>query len=178
MSFLDQLGRSASQMVDRAKFEAEKFQRTTRLQGEIGELRHQIHSKLAELGQRTYELHRAGQINSATIAALAQAIDQLRIDLTKREEELSIPRPRYLLSRPPPQVRRQGVPLPRSQHVPVEDEPPPPPPPATPPPPQAQTGKTQPDLSAGDTKTCPSCSYTMPMRAIFCPNCGFRIGNK
>ncbi|NJK82324.1 MAG: zinc ribbon domain-containing protein, partial [Chloroflexaceae bacterium] len=129
MSFLDQLGRSASQMVDRAKFEAEKFQRTTRLQGEIGELRHQIHSKLAELGQRTYELHRAGQINSATIAALAQAIDQLRIDLTKREEELSNTQAEVFVEPPAPAGTSAGSTSPRSQHVPVEDEPPPPPPP-------------------------------------------------
>ncbi len=38
MGFLDNLTKSISQGVDRAKFEAEKFQRTTKLQGEINDL--------------------------------------------------------------------------------------------------------------------------------------------
>lgn len=50
MSFFDQISRQISQGVDRAKFEAEKFQRTTRLQGEANELRRQIDGKLAEFG--------------------------------------------------------------------------------------------------------------------------------
>ncbi|GAB4425504.1 MAG: zinc ribbon domain-containing protein [Chloroflexi bacterium OHK40] len=150
MGFLDNLSKTISQGVDRAKFEAEKFQKTTRLQGEANELRRQIDARLAELGQKAYELYRAGQISSATVGELATAIDQLRSALVVKEEELKQAQAEVFVEptpTPPPSP---------SQQVPISYEAP-----------------AQPQAAA--TKQCGVCGFTMPTTAMFCPNCGTRV---
>jgi hypothetical protein len=154
MGFLDNLSKTISQSVDRAKFEAEKFQKTTRLQGEVNEFRRQIDGKLAELGERAYELQRAGQIQSATIAELATAIDQLRSALVVKEEELKQAQAEVFVEPAP-----GATPPSQAQQVPISYETPTPPPPA----PAAM-------------KSCGVCNFTMPITAMFCPNCGTRVG--
>jgi len=54
----------------------------------------------------------------------------------------------------------------RAQNVPISVEPPRPPAPAPPPPAPTVAG----------SKTCPSCGFQMPQTAVFCPNCGLRVG--
>lgn len=156
MGFLDNLSRSISQGVDRAKFEAEKFQKTTRLQGEVNEFRRQIDAKLNELGQKAYDLQRAGQIQSASISELAAAIDQLRSALVLKEEELKQAQAEVFVESPP------AAPAP-AQQVPVSYEPP------------AQPAPTVQQPAAAATKQCSSCGFTMPTTAMFCPNCGNRV---
>jgi hypothetical protein len=150
MGFLDQISKQITQGVDRAKFEAEKFQKTTRLQGEANELRRQIDTKLGELGQRAYELQRAGQINSASLAELANAIDQMRSSLVGKEEDLKQAQAEVFVE-PPPVA---GTPPPTAQQVPISYEPTP-----------------QPAAS----KICGVCNFQMPGSAMFCPNCGTRV---
>ncbi|PDW01207.1 zinc ribbon domain-containing protein [Candidatus Viridilinea mediisalina] len=152
MSFFDQISRQISQGVDRAKFEADKFQRTTRIQGETNELRRQIDTKLAELGQRAYELQRAGQISSASINELATAIDQLRSSLVTKEEELKKAQAEVFVE-PPPAEPTNSAP---AQQVPISYDPPPP--------------------SPATSKACGVCGFQMPSSAMFCPNCGTRVG--
>lgn len=151
MGFLDNLSKQISQGVDRAKFEAEKFQKTTRLQGEVNEFRRQLDGKLSEMGQRAYELQRAGQISSATLAELAHAVDQLRASLLAKEEELKSSQAEIFVEPPP------AAAPPPAQQVPVSYEQPAPPPPAP----------TQ--------KICGVCNFQMPATAMFCPNCGTRV---
>ncbi len=169
MSFLDNLGKSLSHGVDRAKFEAEKFQKTNRLNGELNQIKKQLDDKLIELGQRAYDLHRAGQISAPSVAALTQVIDRLRSDVIVKEEALKeVQAESY-------EEPSAGMP-PSAQSVPVTHESPPasvqqhtsPPSPQerTPPPPHGATG----------SKTCPACGFNMPMHAVFCPNCGYRVG--
>ena len=152
MGFLDQLGKQISQGVDRAKFEAEKFQTTTRLQGEVNEFRRQLDAKLGELGQRAYELQRAGQINSATLAELVQAVDQLRATVLAKEEELKSSQADVFVEPPP-----------------VAGAPPAHPAPSTYAPPAAPTPATP------SQKLCTVCNFQMPFTAMFCPNCGTRV---
>ena len=152
MGFLDQLGKQISQGVDRAKFEAEKFQTTTRLQGEVNEFRRQLDAKLGELGQRAYELQRAGQINSATLAELAQAVDQLRATVLAKEEELKSTQADVFVEPPP-----------------VAGPPPAHPAPSTYAPPAAPMPATP------SQKLCTVCNFQMPSAAMFCPNCGTRV---
>lgn len=156
MGFLDNLSKTISQGVDRAKFEAEKFQRTTRLQGEVNEFRRQIDEKLVALGQKAYELQRAGQIQSATIAELAKAIDQLRSAVVVKEEELKQAQAELFVEPSTP-----SAPTAQAQQVPISYEPVPPV--VTPPPTPAAT------------KTCGVCNFTMPTTALFCPSCGTRV---
>lgn len=149
MGLLDQIGRTIAQGVDRAKFEAEKFQRTTRLQAEINDLRRQVDDRLHELGQRAYELLRAGQIQSASLTQIAAAVDQLRSAIVAKEEELKRVQAEVYVEPPAP------PPSPPVQSVPIDY--------GTPPSGQA-------------TKWCSICGFQMPSTALFCPNCGTRVG--
>ena len=161
MGFLDNISKSITQGVDRAKFEAEKFQKTTRLQGEVNEFRRQMDGKLAELGQKAYELQRAGQIQSASIAELATAVDQLRSALVVKEEELKQTQAEVFVEPPPAPGQAPA----QAQQVPISyDAPAQPAQPVQPPPPT--TG----------TKGCGVCGFVMPTTAMFCPNCGTRVG--
>lgn len=151
MGLLDQLSKTILQVSDRARFEAEKFQKTTRLQGEINELRRQIDQKLIELGQRAYDLQRAGQIHAPTLAELAAALDQIRTTLVAREEELKQAQSEVYVE---PAPATPSSPPPTIQPVPISEAPP----------------------VASGPKTCPKCGFQMPATAIFCPSCGTRAG--
>ncbi|NJN15308.1 MAG: zinc ribbon domain-containing protein [Oscillochloris sp.] len=165
MGFLDQLSKTLTQGVDRAKFEAEKFQKTTRLQGEVNEFRRQMDGKLMELGQRAYDLQRAGQINVPSLAELATAVDQLRGALMAKEEELKLIQGDQWIDPAPTSAPSQA------QNVPISYEAPETPPASTPP-----VGPTSPAASATPVqKACGSCGFQMPQTAMFCPNCGNRV---
>ncbi len=154
MGFLDQISRQISQGVDRAKFEAEKFQKTTRLQSEAQDLRQQVEQKLGELGQRAYDLQRAGQINSATLAELVNTVDKLRAALLGKEEELKQTQAEVFVEPTTPTPTAAPP-----QQVPISVE---------------QTHpSTQPAVGS---KVCGSCQFQMPTSAMFCPNCGSRVG--
>jgi hypothetical protein len=155
MGFLDNLSKSISQGVDRAKFEAEKFQKTTRIQGEIGELKKQIDGKRAELGDRAFELYKAGQIQSPTLGDLVKALEALRAGITLKEEELKTAQAEIFVEPTPP----AGTPSA--------------PPAGGAPQPSQPTTHGQPVAVA---KSCPNCQFQMPAAAVFCPNCGARQG--
>jgi hypothetical protein len=149
MGFLDNLSKSISQGVDRAKFEADKFQKTTRLQNEVTELKRQMDVNRMEFGDRAIQLYRAGQIQSATLGEILKALDALQASVTLKEEELKMAQAEVFVEKTPP----AGV---QSQQVPISTESPA----------QMPTG----------TKACPNCQFQMPTAAMFCPNCGARLG--
>lgn len=171
MGFFDQISKTLTQGVDRAKFEAEKFQKTTRLQGEVNEFRRQSDAKLIELGQRAYELQRAGQINILSVAELASAVDKLRTALVIKEEELKRAQAEVF-----EEPLTTGTPAAASsQQVPISYEQPATPPPASPPPAaSAPTAAPSAPSAAAATKFCNNCGFQMPGSAMFCPNCGTR----
>ena len=170
--FFDQISKTITQGVDRARFEAEKFQKTTRLQGEVNEIQRQLDEKLMEMGRRAYDLQRAGQISVPSIAELSRSVDQMQTNLVTKQEELKAAQNEVFIDPANP----GGVPPRQAQSVPISYDAPtatpaqaanPPSPPAyTPPPPPAQSIPT--------TKACKSCSFVMPSTAMFCPNCGTR----
>ena len=155
MGFLDNLSKTISQGVDRAKFEADKFQRTTRLQNEINELKRQIDANRMEFGDRAIQLFRAGQIQSATLGEILKAMDALQGSITLKEEELKSSQSEVFVE-PTPPVGMQA------QNIPISSEPP------------AQA-RPQSAAPAG-MKFCPNCQFQMPASAMFCPNCGARLG--
>lgn len=89
MGFLDSLSKTLSSGVDRAKFEADKFQRTSRISGEISNVKSQIDTNVRQLGERALELYQQGTLTAPEIASLAQIIGQLREQLTEKETELN-----------------------------------------------------------------------------------------
>jgi hypothetical protein len=182
MSFFDNITKSITQGVDRAKFEAEKFQRTTRIQGELNEISKNHSDKLKELGERAYELYRAGQIGAASIATLSSELDQLKNIMVQKEEELKTAQNDVFIEptqAAKPQAAPQSVPIQNESTPPVSSTPPPssytPPASYTPPPsPVNPASDVSPSLSI--EKSCPNCSFQMPQTALFCPNCGNRVG--
>lgn len=186
MRFLDQFGRSAQQAIDRARFEADKFQKTTALQGEIADLQHKLNQKLIALGERAYDLYRTGTLAPASVADLAREVDALRLDVTRKEDELRQAQAMVYVE-PPPDATAQAIPIDDDDSPPVPANVPAAPPAAPPPAPapQRKTGTAPlggsppvapPPAAGTSTRTCPACTFKMPAHAIFCPNCGFRVG--
>lgn len=89
MGFLDSLSKTLSNVGDRAKFEADKFQRTSRISGEISNVKSQIDTNVRQLGERALELYQQGAIGAPEIASLAQIIAQLREQQSQKEAELA-----------------------------------------------------------------------------------------
>lgn len=158
MGFLDNISRQVSQGIDRAKFEAEKLARIARVQGEIADQRRQLDAKRLELADRAYELYKAGQIQSSTIAALAKDVDALRSTVTLKEDELKSAQTEGYVEPIPPYTPPSAA-----QDVPISVEP-------TTPPSTYQSGV------APGKKACPTCGFAMPVSSMFCPNCGTRVG--
>lgn len=157
MGLFDNISKTISQGVDRAKFEADKFQKTTKLQGEINDLKRQIDGSRMEFGDRAIQLFRAGQIQSPTLGELLRALDALQAGVTLKEEELKRAQAEVFVE--PPQPARSAA-----QHVPIVNEP-------------AQAPPTAPlPGQAAGMKFCPNCRFQMPTSAVFCPNCGARQG--
>lgn len=156
MGFLDNLSKTLTQGVDRAKFEAEKFQKTTRLQNELNDLKRQIDTNRMEFGDRAIQLYRAGQIQSASLGEILKALDALAASITLKEEELKSAQAELFVEKPP----TPGV---QSQQVPISSEPPP-------------ASAPAPQQGAPGMKFCPNCRFQMPSSAMFCPNCGARLG--
>src|SRR4051794_21842878 len=102
MGFLDNLTKTISQGVDRAKFEADKFQKATRIQNEINELQRQIDAKRLDFGDRALELYKAGQIQSATLGEILRGMDALRASVTLKEEELKTVQAEVFVEPTPP----------------------------------------------------------------------------
>jgi hypothetical protein len=151
MGFLDNIGKSLSQGVDRAKFEAEKLQRTQRIKGELSDLQRQVETNLRQLGERALELHRSGQIQAPEIGSLAQMLDQLMDQQNAKQAELTAAQNDSFEAQPPPQPQAYQQP-------------------------GYQQGYQQPpQQAASGTISCPSCNISLPANAAFCANCGARI---
>jgi len=160
MGFLDNISKTISQGVDRAKFEADKFQKTTRLQNEINELKRQIDANRLEFADRAIQLLRAGQFQSATLGEILKALDALQGSITLKEEELKSSQSEAFVDPTPP----VGV---QAQNVPISSEPPS----------QARSATAATPAPAPEgMKFCPNCQFQMPVSAMFCPNCGARLG--
>lgn len=213
MGFLDSLSKTLTSGVDRAKFEADKFQRTSRISGEINNINSQIETNIRQLGERALELYQNGVITAPEIASLAQIIAQLRDQNAEKERELNAANDETFEAwQANPHQGQQATP---AQSVPLSSEP------GTSYTPSgtysssgsaggfgaagSEQSAATPSLSSGRaynipestdisgtglpntgsvggqggaqaaTDSCPTCGYSVPGTAAFCPNCGNRI---
>lgn len=155
MGILDDLGKTVNQELDRAKSKLERFQRLSRLQGELNDLKKSIEQRRLEFADRAIELYKAGQITSATLGEILKGIESLQVQLTLKEEEYRTAQNDPAAAVPPTPAGSQSVPVSVEQ------------PPTVAPPPVAST-------TPG--KSCPNCGFIMPATSLFCPSCGNRVG--
>jgi uncharacterized Zn finger protein (UPF0148 family) len=190
MRFLDNLSKTLSSGVDRAKYEADKFQRTARLNSEISNYKAQIETNMRQLGERALELYQQGVLQAPEIASLAQIIAQLRDQQQTKEQELTQASAetfeQFQAANPQPNTSASS-----EQNVPISRE-------------GQQSGFPMPESSgssaipsmstdlsgtglpnpssvggleaAGTTPyACSSCGYALQEGSVFCPNCGTRV---
>jgi uncharacterized Zn finger protein (UPF0148 family) len=190
MRFLDNLSKTLSSGVDRAKYEADKFQRTARLNSEISNYKAQIETNMRQLGERALELYQQGVLQAPEIASLAQIIAQLRDQQQTKEQEFTQASAetfeQFQAANPQPNTSASS-----EQNVPISRE-------------GQQSGFPMPESSgssaipsmstdlsgtglpnpssvggveaAGTTPyACSSCGYALQEGSVFCPNCGTRV---
>ena len=190
MRFLDNLSKSISSGVDRAKFEADKFQRTSKINGDIGNFKSQVDTNMRQLGERALELYQQGALQAPEIASLAQVIAQLREQLGAKEHELEQANAetfeQFQASQPPTSAPSassgQSVPISREMEEGSFPTPTASGSSAFPSPSDDISGSGQPNsASIGDLEplgttpyACANCGYGLPDGAVFCPNCGTR----
>jgi hypothetical protein len=193
MDFIDRLSKTVSHGIERARFEADKFQKTSRIQGELNDIKKMLDSKMIEMGHRAYDLFRARQIASPSVAELARTIDELRSELVLKEDEL---KEAQAMNYVEPEHPDEGTSNAGSQpqHIHIEHEQPPHdagrgsgPSTQSGPPPQSGPSSSGPSPSPSPspssssatprTKACTSCGFHMPQRARYCPRCGHYVGN-
>jgi lipopolysaccharide biosynthesis regulator YciM len=193
MSLLDTISKTLSTGVDRARFEADKFQRTSRISGEISNVKSQVDTNMRQLGERAFELHRQGKLNAPEVASLTQVITQLQAQQADKERELGEAQndtfDLWLARQPQPQ------PSTPDQNADMYDQTSYTPPMSTPsalstinngspvetssgtatsvPPFAGATGAQQAVDAA--PYACSNCGFALPANAIFCPNCGTRV---
>ena len=73
----------------RAGFEADKLQRTLKVQNTIGNLRTQIRGKVTHLGETALRLYRQGALVEDELKAIGQAIEALEAQAAEKETELA-----------------------------------------------------------------------------------------
>jgi hypothetical protein len=217
MGFLDSLSKTLSTGVDRAKYEADKFQRTSRVSGEINNIKSQIDTNIRQLGERALELYQQGAITAPEIASLAQIIAQLRDQQNQKEDELNLANAETFETWQASQPQQSSA---SAQNVPISSDPgssytptmnssgsytstPSSNTPSSSGYDQSTTSSSPSftgraydfpestdmsgtglpnsssvggDASAGGLPVaCPSCGYSVPGSAAFCPNCGSRV---
>lgn len=193
MRFLDNLSKTLSSGVDRAKYETDKFQRTTKLSGDISNYKAQIDTNMRQLGERALELYQQGSLQAPEIASLAQIIAQLRDQQRAKEQELEHASTEtfenFQASNP-----QQSSTTSDGQSVPISRE-------SVEggfPTPESSGSSAIPSMSTdvsgsgmansasigsvdslGTTPyACPSCGYALQEGSAFCPNCGSRVANR
>ena len=203
MRFLDNLGKSLSSGVERAKYEADKFQRTSKISGEISNFKSQIDTNMRQLGERALELYQQGAVQAPEIASLAQIISQLREQQDAKERELEAANTETFEQFQAAQPQEPAPQPDAGQSIPIARMPEdstfssstgegsfPTPTAASsnayPDPSDDLSGSGQPNPAStigvdahGTTPyACPSCGYALPEGAVFCPNCGARAAGQ
>jgi hypothetical protein len=183
MSFLDKVTKAVSDTVDRGRKEVDEFMRIQKIKGEIGEVErkmqesaNQILQIKAQIGGRTVEMLRAGQLASPDLQALADPIPVIERQIEAHaavvaEKKAEIERIKAEDAAPKP-APASAVVVP---DLPVTPAPTfPPPIPDLPPIPVAPPATTSADAPL--PRLCTECGKPVAEAAAFCTECGAKMG--
>ncbi len=152
------------QGVDSAKFKADQLMRINRVQGEIGNLNHEIAGLRDKVANAVMELHKGGKLAHPELEELCASIDGLNGQIATKEAQIASIRAETAPQAPTaapvilaPEYAAAAQPA-TSQPVAAAA-----PSPAPAPAPVAAANK------------CASCGFELPEKVSFCPNCGQRV---
>lgn len=77
------------QGAERARFEADRLQRTLKVQSEIGNLRTQVRRAVIKLGETALHLYRQDALIEEELNAVAQSIEALEAQIAEAETKLA-----------------------------------------------------------------------------------------
>lgn len=155
---------SMRQKADQAALEADKLMRIRREQGAIDQLRRDIKAQLDALGQSALAAYRAGEITHPQLGNICQQIDALNEKIGQREARIEQIRAEKLTPPPAaPTAARTGLPCPSCKQLIPEGA-------AFCP----VCGHKIPKAAPPAESVCPSCGNPMLPETQFCSNCGAR----
>jgi len=199
MGLLDTLSDRLSSGVDRVRFEADKFQRTSRISGEISNMKSQVDTNMRQLGERAFSLYQQGKLDAPEVASLTQVITQLQAQQADKERELGEAQSdtfeSWLARQPQPapsapdqgdsadsffdqtgsSASNAGMPATPNTGATMRTA-------STPSNTMSSTASTPPFAGATGAQpaveaapyACANCGFALPANAVFCPNCGTR----
>ncbi|WP_069801868.1 zinc ribbon domain-containing protein [Thermogemmatispora onikobensis] len=174
--FVESAKHLVSAAVSRTTWEAQKQLRIRNKQGEIDQLLKQRQLLLEELATAAMTLYQQGALSQPQLARICASIQELDADLSNREQQLQeIKNETYQPEQFAPQPPRDYTPPPVTPTAPTTQ--------------QAPTvggapGMTRASAGAGGSGTsraadkvpCPHCGQPVRVRALYCSNCGKKIG--
>lgn len=150
MPWFDKALKSVQSTAEKAGFEADKLVRVRREEGALATLQNSVQTKLADLGRAALALHRSGGVSDPSLAALAQEIEGLEVQIAQQEEKIAATR----------NEQHQAAAEPGAA-------------PAAPAPPAAVP--TAAPAAAAAAVECPNCHTQVGASVTFCPECGTRL---
>ena len=165
MAFFDKLAKKVSKGLEQATFEAEKLVRLNKLKIDLSALRKELLQVKATLADQVMEMHEAGSLNLPELGEPIQAVTVLEERVAAQEDELLTAQAETY--RDEPEVEMPAVPATPQAVVPVQTEG------LQAEAPEAPAAAVPADAS---TRFCPECGTELLEGAVFCANCGSKVG--
>lgn len=170
-----QLGHQLRKGLDRIGFEADKLLRSNRIRSEGTRLQEQVDEKIYALGAKVLEMSERGTALEPELQTLVSQVKRLEAEIARKKKEIeavsseawvepaspptAIPAPSRPALNAPSQSRQPGGQSRKHQQH------------ATKQTPAANKGGTQ-----EAERICPVCKSQVRPQAVFCANCGYRLG--
>ena len=173
-----QIGHQLRKGLDRIGFEADKLLRSNRIRSEATRLQDQSDEKIYALGTKVVELAERGVALEPELQTLVSQVKRLEAELARKKKELeAINSEAWAEPEPPPALRpapvKPALQTPRQPRQ-TGGRTPRPEQPTANAAPAAPTGTPAPQQEA--ERFCPVCKAHVRPQAVFCANCGHRLG--
>ncbi|HET6260803.1 MAG TPA: zinc ribbon domain-containing protein [Chloroflexia bacterium] len=176
-----QLGHQLRKGLDRIGFEADKLLRSNRIRSEATRLQDQSDEKIYALGTKVVEMAERGVALEPELQTLVSQIKRLEAELARKKKELeAITSEAWAEPEPPPALRpAPAKPVLQAPRQPRQSggraaKPEQPTTNAASATPAAPTGA--PGTQQEAERICPVCKAQVRPQAVFCANCGHRLG--